>query len=120
MAYFFILPAFVIWLVVAAIGLVIVRTSSRLSRAYPYAWRVVLWSTAGFSVANVFLVVAVAGIANMLGPGSPERTFANDALQLIVGLGAIVGPIPASLAGWLGGAAVGALLARRARRKVVV
>ena len=120
MAYFFILPAFVVWLIVAAIGLAIVRTNNRFSGVYPYAWRVVLWSTAGFIVANALLIIVVAGAANVLGPGLPERTLTRDALQLIMGLGAILGPIPASLVGWLGGAALGAVLAGRAERQTVV
>ena len=112
MAYFFILPAFAIWLVVAAIGLVLIRANPSFSAARPYAWRVVLWSTCGFVVANVFLVVVVAGAANLLGPGATERTMARDALQLIVGLGAILGPILASVVGWLGGVVLGAVLTR--------
>jgi hypothetical protein len=114
MAYFIILPAFVVWLIVAAIALAVIRTNTRFSSVRPYAWRVVLWSTGGFIAANGLLVVIVAGAASVLGLGSPQRTVARDALQLIVGFGAIVGPIPASLLGWLGGAVLGALLARRA------
>ena len=119
MAYFLILPAFALWLVVAAIGLAIIRTSDRFSRLRPYAWRVVLWSTVGFVVANLALVVIVAGAASLLGPAPSERTVARDALQLVVGVGAIVGPIPVSLVGWLAGGARGAILARRTQRKLV-
>lgn len=116
MAYFVILPVFFLWLVVAAIGLVIIRKDSQISHIYPYAWRVVLWSTGGFVLANVLLMILVVGAVGVLGPGSPERTVGRDALQLFVGLGGIVGPIPASLIGWLAGAVLGALLARRAQR----
>lgn len=113
MTYFFILPAFVVWLIIGVAFLVFVRTRP----LYPYAWRVVLWSSVGFVITNVLLLIVVAGAMALMGPApaEAERTMGRDALQLIVGLGAFVGPVFASLLGWVAGAGAGVLLARRSR-----
>jgi hypothetical protein len=120
MAYFIILPAFIVWLIVGAIALLVIRANGRLSHSFPYAWRFYLWSTIGFVIANVLLVIVVAGGAALLEPGSEERTFGRDAVQLMVGLGGIVGPIPASVIGWLGGGLLGAFRSFRKRPQTVV
>lgn len=120
MAYFIILPAFILWLVIASIALVVVRRSRRYPHAFSYAWRFCLWSTIGFVVANVLLVGILAGAFILMGPASGERTIGRDALQLIVGIGGMVGPILASLAGWLAGGLLGAFREFRAHRQTVV
>ena len=115
MAYFFILPAFIVWLIIGMVSLAALRTRP----IYPYAWRILLWSSVGFVIANVLFMIAVAGAAVLVGPGpaEAERTAGRDALQLFFGLSAVVGPILASLAGWAVGTGAGILLARRSRHQ---
>ena len=112
MAYFFILPAFVIWLLFALGAVGLTKSASPLAAAYPYVWRVSLWASIGVLVANALLIALLAlGFVALEGTGGDP---ANDApIRFIFGLSAVVGPILVSAAGWFTGALLGTYLAHR-------
>jgi hypothetical protein len=111
MAYFVVVPAFVLWLLMAAAALVATRAVPRLTSAYSYVLRISIWGTVGFVGANALLICLLA-----LGFGALERTessqsTAHDFLQMAWGLAAIGGPVIASGLGWIAGCILGAALA---------
>lgn len=120
MAYFLVLPAFALWLIVAALAVAIVKTVPRLASIYPYAWRVSVWATVGFVIANVALAVAVAVGFVAVDRYSAEPSAMRDAAQATLGVTAIVGPFIASALGWLAGAVFGLILAHRSLRHAVL
>jgi hypothetical protein len=79
--------------------------------AFPFAWRILLWSSVGFLVANGLLVGGFLVLAR-LEPGSGARA---PAVKLGLGAALILGPVVASAVGFVGGALLGAVLAVRAR-----
>jgi hypothetical protein len=114
MAYFIILP---LWLVaVAGIASVTIATRfvPRFGPAYPFVWRILLWTSVGFLFANglvlVFYVVA-ARLAGSLGPPP------HPVSQVVLGSALLLAPIAGSVGGFLGGLAFGVWLAMRAMRK---
>ena len=116
MAYFLILPAFVLWLLVAAAGILATRLIPRLAPIYPYALRASLWASVGTVVANAVLIGLLALGMGVLEPTASQST-AQDAAQMAWGLTALGGPVIASALGWLGGFVFGLFLAfRRSRR----
>jgi len=117
MAYFIIIPIFVLWLVVAGAAIVGTRKIPSLNFAYPYVIRACTWATIGFLVANVALVLSLASSAQLLSE-LPNQFSGRSVLEMIWGLAAILGPVPASAIGWLAGAFLGFFLAYREGRKV--
>jgi branched-subunit amino acid permease len=113
MTYFLILPAFVLWLIVAGTAALVARLVPALSVAYPYVWRIALWATAGLIAANAALVALLALGFVALGDGMAPSSAGHDAFQLLLGLTAIGGPVVASALGWLVGAVLGFALGYR-------
>jgi hypothetical protein len=113
MAYFLILPAFVLWLIVAGVAVLVVKSVPAFSVAYPYVWRIALWATVGLIAANAVLVALLALGFVALGDGTAPASAGHDAFQLLWGLTAIGGPVIASALGWLVGAVLGLALAYR-------
>ena len=111
MAYFLILPAFVVWLIVAGVSTVIAKKFSRFPVAYPFVWRISVWATLGFVVANVLLIVLLALGFIALEDASADHSSSRDTFQIVWGLTAIGGPVIVSVLGWLLGAVAGVVLA---------
>lgn len=113
MAYFLILPLWLASVLVMAAVAVATRVLRGGSAAFPYAWRILLWSSLGFLTANGLLLGGCALVASAAGAGA-------GAAHPLVGLGLVaallLGPIVASAAGFGGGALVGFVLAWRSRR----
>ncbi|MES3023475.1 MAG: hypothetical protein V4857_18070 [Pseudomonadota bacterium] len=109
MAYFIILPVFVVWLMVAGVAMAACRLIPSFADAWQYVWRVALWATVGFVAANavlwLFLIPA-------LGP-MPSKTVGGGLLHYIRALVAIGGPLLVTPIGWSIGSAVGLFLGYR-------
>lgn len=84
----------------------------RWSPLFPYAWRVLLWSSVGFLLANALLWLGVAAIVGAGRQADAERS-GPAALQAALGLALILGPVVASMLGFGTGTVVALLLARR-------
>lgn len=119
MLYFIILPAFALWLVLAAVAVCITKSVPRVAFAFPFVWRISLWATLGFVIANAVLILFLAGGFSAVGTQPSAGTEGGGALHILWGVAAIAGPIIASAAGWLVGAAVGAALSLRHRQRSV-
>ncbi len=115
MPYFFVLP--VVGFVVLLLGgfAVVCRAAPSLRPLFPFAWRILLWSTVGVVVANaaVFLLYLVPAFA-------PEELAADPGagglLKVFLAAGLLVGPLVASAVGFMAGSTVGVYLALRALR----
>ncbi len=114
MTYFLVLPAWLLAVLAMGAVTVAVRVVPRLSPAYRYAWRVLLWSSIGFVVANGAMVGLYLLVARADTSGA-----AGDAAKVGIAAALFLGPVVASAVGFVGGAAAGAVLAWRsgARRR---
>lgn len=102
MPYFFILPAFVVYVVAMVVTILVVARYHPTSRVRPYLTAVLVWSSTGLlSLSVVYMVVmlAAAMIINRSVAGHPS-TVAGIALAVIV----FIGPFAAAAAGLAGGA----------------
>jgi hypothetical protein len=116
MLYFIVIPAFVLWLVAAAMAVGMTKAVPRIAYAFPYVWRVSLWATLGFIAANALLIVLLAGGMFALDGASTEKTVSGGAVRMLWGVGALAGPLVASATGWFFGAVFGAALSLRHHR----
>ncbi len=115
MPYFFVLP--VVGAVVLLLGAFTLacRATPSLRPLFPFAWRILLWSTAGVVAANaaVFLLYLVPAFA-------PEELAADQGarglLRIFLAAGLLVGPLVATALGFMAGSTLGAVLALRALR----
>ncbi len=116
MPYFFVLP--IVGLVVLLLGgfAIACRATPSLRPLFPFAWRILVWSTAGVVVANaaVFLLYLVPAFA-------PEELAAAQGagglLKIFLAAGLLVGPLVATALGFMVGSTVGVYLALRALRR---
>jgi hypothetical protein len=102
--YFLILPLFVLTLVAMTCATLAARFIEPLKALYPFAWRILLWSSIGFLVANSLMI----GLFFL--PGAAGWQGANQPIDLVkYGFLAILflGPVIASLVGFIGGALLG-------------
>ena len=120
MLYFVILPAFAFWLVVATLAVCIAKSVPRVAFAFPFVWRICLWATLGFVVANALLILLLAGGFLALGRQPSVPTQGGDAARILLGVGTVVGPLVASVGGWLFGAVVGAALSLSHRQRSAI
>jgi len=88
-----------------------------LRSGFPFAWRVWLWSSLGCVVANVpvFVLYFLPEALERTGTTPPPGLGRNVGSVVLAG-GLLLGPIIASVAGFVGGAAAGLVLAARATR----
>ncbi len=115
MPYFFVLP--VVGAVVLLLGgfALACRLAPPLRPLFPFAWRILLWSTVGVVAANgaVFLLYLVPAIA-------PEELAtdqgARGLLKMLLAAGLVVGPLVATALGFMAGSTLGVFLALRALR----
>lgn len=117
MLYFIILPAFALWLVLATLAVGVTKSVPRIAFAFPFVWRISLWATIGFVVANAVLVVLLTGGFFAIDRQPSAATEGGDTMRILWGVGAVVGPIIVSTAGWLLGAVMGAALSLRHRQR---
>lgn len=120
MPYFFILPVWLAAFVVMAGVTLTTRLVRRFAPVYPFAWRVLLWSSIGTWAANA-LAFACWFVAAQVFEAAQPPPIASPAGQVartvaVVGV-LFVGPFVVSAAGFAGGTALGASLAFRARRR---
>ena len=114
MPYFLILPAFAIWLVLAATAVVACWAIAPLRPLLGCVWRIAFWASAGLIGAN--LLVLGAGLLELrLSNAAPGLLRQGTALLATATL--FAGPFFASAVGWFAGAILGAVLAVRAHRK---
>lgn len=109
MSYFFVLPLFALWLIVAVVAVMLARKRPRLQPAYPYVVRICAWATIGIVLANIVLVLALV----FSGAQLPERPidFIDKAVVLVWGIALLLGPMLATVTGWFSGAILGVCLA---------
>lgn len=120
MLYFVILPAFAFWLVLATLAVAITKFVPRVAFAFPFVWRICVWATLGFVVANALLVLLLAGGFMAIDRHESAPGEGGDVLRILWSLGAVVGPLVASAAGWLSGAVIGAALWLRNRQRSAI
>ena len=115
MPYFFILPAFGIAVLFLGGFAVACRVAPSLAPLFPFAWRILLWSTVGFVVANgaVLLLCLVPAFVPEGAPGDPG---AREVLKIGLAAGLLVGPFVASALGFMAGSTFGVFLALRSLR----
>lgn len=115
MPYFIVLP--VVGALVLLLGgfAVACRLAPSLRPLFPFAWRILLWSTVGVVAANgaVLLLYLVPSFA-------PEELAADRGarglLKIFLAAGLLVGPLVASALGFMAGSTFGAFLALRSLR----
>lgn len=105
MPYFFILPAFVLYLLGMGTVLAVTRVHPPAARFGPYIRSVLIWSSIGFVVATVLhfgvMLAVLAVIPRVTGNGA-------SALGGIAMAGVVfVGPFAAAIVGVLGGTVIG-------------
>ena len=116
MLYFFILPLFVLALVFMTCATLAARFFEPLNGLYPFAWRILLWSSIGFLLANSLMIglFFIPGAAGWQGANQPIDPVKYSFLALL-----FLGPVVASLVGFFGGSLLGLWLAVKAKRKNV-
>jgi hypothetical protein len=113
--YFFIAPAFVFYLLVGGVLLLVARFTKVGRSMLPFAWRLFFWSTLGVVVANaVFLTAVILFVNSPIFPNSD--TMIAKGVGVTTGLGVLLGPFVATGLGLVGGAVFGLVLALRTRR----
>ncbi len=115
MPYFFVLPVVGVVVLLLAGFAVACRAIPSLRPLFPFAWRILLWSTVGVVAANgaVFLLYLVPAFA-------PEELAADrgvrDLWKVFLAAGLLVGPLVATALGFTAGSTLGAILALRSLR----
>lgn len=91
------------------------RAAPSLRPLFPFAWRILLWSTVGVVVANaaVLLLFLVPAFAPA---GAPEGSGAQGALKIGLAVGLLLGPFIATALGFMAGSIFGVFLALRSAR----
>jgi hypothetical protein len=108
MPYAVILPVFAALLAAGSLVLFLCACVPPLRIVVPYAWRMLVGSSVGFCVANVFSLLF--GVVPVLIAAALGVDRDSPSAQLVAGcalLGLFVGPLVASPIGFLGGAWVG-------------
>ena len=115
MPYFFIAPAFALYLVLGGILVVACRVIDSRRRLLSYVWRIWLWGGIGFVVANMLLVaILYVPLTHLAVSGSAKPS--HEIVDIIVGVAVLLGPFVASVFGLLVGAGADAYLAWRINR----
>ncbi len=116
MPYFFLLP--VAGAIVVLLGgfAAVCRIAPPLRPLFPFAWRILLWSTVGIAAANgaVLLLYLLPGLAP---EGLAADPRARGLLQISLAAGLLVGPIVATALGFMAGSTLGVFLALRSLRE---
>ena len=115
MPYFLILPAFGIGAFLLGGFTIACRVAPSLKPLFPFAWRILVWSTVGFAVANgaVLLLFLVPAFSPATAPGDPG---AREATRIGLAAGLLLGPFIASALGFMAGSTFGVFLALRSLR----
>lgn len=113
MPYFFVVPAFVMATLVMAGAALLCAFVSRLRWAYPFAWRMLVWSIVGCVAANL-PVLALYLVPLAFDRAGISLNTAGSALNIVLAAGLLIGPVVASAAGYIGGVLLGYYLALRA------
>lgn len=118
MIYFFLLPLFVAWI---AFALCIVFIARRWATLKPFSSSiqgVCVGATIGMLLANAILAALLLLTSTRLPPHSAG--IVSNAVNFAWAFTAVIGPLPATVAGWLVGALGGVWLAYRSRVRAVV
>jgi hypothetical protein len=114
MPYFLICPLWGLAVISLLAVTLATRVVRRLAPGYPFAWRILLWSSVGFLAANALLLAALVG-GGVLADKLPRASgLVGYAAAFGVAGAVFLGPFLASAAGFAGGAVVGAYLGFRA------
>jgi len=115
MPYFFVVQAFVMATLVMAAAALLCAFVSRLRWAYPFAWRMLVWSSVGCVVVNLpVLALYLVPLAFDRAGISLNSGGSGSALNIVLAVGLLIGPVVASAAGYIGGVLLGYYLALRA------
>jgi len=116
MTYFFILPAFLVYLLIFGAMLLVSAFVQPAKPLFAYVWRALLASILGFFVANFSLWVIVLAVAKTLDVTNPSDQI-RELLGVPAGLALLLGPIPVSLIGIIAGFVFGVIWAFYVKRK---
>jgi len=116
--YFFILPAFLLALIFMFFVTLAARFVEVLNPAYPFAWRVLLWSSIGFMLVNALWLLLVIFGATPGGQASEQQT--SNLVKFGYAALLFVGPVILSAIGFLGGSVLGVWFAFKATRALTL
>ena len=109
MAYFFIVPLWMAAVIVMGVITLSARFVPSIHRLYPFAWRVLLWSSVGFLLSNA-IAVGLLFVPGLFAIELSESRAAAYGFAAVV----VLAPIMASIVGFLSGGVIGVWLAVRA------
>lgn len=115
MLYFFILSAFAVAVLVMGVVVMGTRYVEPLRPIYPFAWRVLLWSSLGFLSANGLWLLLVSQVSASSGAGAVATM--STVVKIGYAVLLVFGPVMLSVAGFVGGAVLGLVLAFFASRR---
>ena len=115
MLYFFILPAVALATFAMSVVSLICRLVTRLRWAYPYAWRVLVWSVVGFVVANIPIVALYLLPLLFVQSGADPKAIGKP-VAIVFAAGLFLGPLVALVVGYGGGAVLGLWFGFKATR----
>ena len=118
MTYFFIFPAFLIYLLICGVLLLIAAIARPAKFLFPYLWRPFLASILGFFAANISLWAIVLALAKTLNTANPSDKI-RELLGVPAGLALLLGPIPVSIIGVISGIVIGIVWALYAKRRYI-
>lgn len=107
MPYFLILPLFVLGVLLQSAVLGATMLFDRFAPLRPYAWRVLVWSSAGFLAANALLLIPCC-VVMMFGDrlGLHDDNPIHQTIGIVAGLGILIGPLLASPLGFGAGVVI--------------
>lgn len=114
MTYFLILPVFSCALVLMSILTLVARFVAPLKPVFPFSWRVLLWSSVGFLLANGLWLLAMMAYSVLAQPIDQSTEYL---VNFGYGVMLILGPVILSVVGFSVGAIVGVLLAFKSLRE---
>jgi hypothetical protein len=118
MPYFFVVPAFVLAALAMSAASILCAAVPRWRGAFPFAWRILLWSSVGCIVANIPMFGLYLVPLGLQRAGvTPDMAADNTALRIVFVACLLIGPFVASAAGYLGGVFIGVRLAARAKKE---
>ena len=116
MTYFFIFPAFLVYLLFSVILLIVTAIVEPAKKLFPYAWRAFLGSVLGFITANALLWASFITLGIILNYVNPPNQI-REILIVPPGLALFLGPIPVSIIGIVSGIISGFVWAHYAKHK---
>src|SRR5580692_3212856 len=118
MPYFLVAAAFAMFTVGAAIGTVFARVFVPLRSVFPFVWRIWLWGSLGFLVANALFLLGFWSVLLPVMDVKSLPSWLHGILSVVAGVTVVLGPFIISGVGVGGGALLGCVFAWRSGRDI--